>query len=84
MIMINDNDYSNAYNKSNDNKKKIKWITKILLLTCEVIKAIIIIIIEKLIIKIMIIIVVIIIVIYKIVWIWCKVGNGEMQYGMCK
>ena len=32
----------------------------------------------------MIIIVVIIIVIYKIVWIWCKVGNGEMQYGMCK
>ena len=21
---------------------------------------------------------------YKILWKWCKVGNGENQYGMCK
>ena len=41
MIIINDNDYSNPYDESNDNKTKIKeWITKIIkvLLTCVVIK----------------------------------------------
>ena len=31
MIIINDNDYSNPYDESNDNKAKIKeWITKII------------------------------------------------------
>ena len=31
MIIINDNDYSNPYDESNDNKTKIKeWITKII------------------------------------------------------
>ena len=41
MIIINDNDYNNPYDESNDNKTKIKeWITKIIkvLLTCVVIK----------------------------------------------
>ena len=41
MIIINDNDYSNPYDESNDNKTKIKeWITKIIkvLLACVVIK----------------------------------------------
>ena len=44
MIIINDNDYSNPYDESNDNKTKIKeWITKIIkpLLACVVIKALI-------------------------------------------
>ena len=43
MIIINDNDYTNPYDESNDNKPKIKeWITKIIkvMLTCEVIKTI--------------------------------------------
>ena len=42
MIIVNDNEYSNPYEESNDNKTKIKeWITKIMkvLLTCVVIKA---------------------------------------------
>ena len=31
MIVINDNDYSNPYSESNDNKTRIKeWITKII------------------------------------------------------
>ena len=31
MIIINDNDYSNTYDESNDNKTKFKeWITKII------------------------------------------------------
>ena len=58
MIIINDNDYSNPYDESNDNKTKIKeWITKIIkvLLTCVVIKTIIIEIIKILITTIMII-----------------------------
>ena len=41
MIVINYNNYSNAYDESNDNKTKIKeWITKIMkvLLACVVIK----------------------------------------------
>ena len=66
---------------SNDNKSKIKeWITKIIkvLLACVVIKTII----E--IIKLLIITIIIIIVIYKILWKWCKVGNGKMQYSICK
>ena len=45
MIIIIDNDYGNPYDESNDNKTKIKeWITKIIkvLLTCVVVKAIII------------------------------------------
>ena len=43
--MINDNDYSNSYDESDDNKTKIKeWIIKIIkvLLTCLVTKTIII------------------------------------------
>ena len=43
MIIINDNDYTNPYDESNDNKSKIKeWITKIIkvMLTCEVTKTI--------------------------------------------
>ena len=58
MIMINDNDYTNPYDERNDSKTKIKeWITKIIkvLLTCVVIKAIIIGIIKILTITIMII-----------------------------
>ena len=64
MISINDNDYSNSYDKSNDNKTKIKgWITKIMkvLLTRVVIKIMIIEIIKILIKTIMVIIVIIII-----------------------
>ena len=64
MIVINGNDYNNAYDESNDNKKKIKkWITKKIkvLLICVVIKTIIIEIIKILITTIMIIIVIIII-----------------------
>ena len=68
---------------------KIKeWITKIIkvLLTRVVIKTIIIEIIKILITTIMIITVIIIInnSNFKILWKWCKVGNTEMQYGMCK
>ena len=62
--IIIDNDYSNPYDEYNDNKTKIKeWITKIIkaLLTCVVIKTIIIEIIEILIATIMIITVIIII-----------------------
>ena len=33
---------------------------------------------------ILIIIIIIIIVIYKILLTWCKIGNWEMQYDMCK
>ena len=43
MVILNDNDYSNPYDKSNDNKTKIKEkITKIIkiLLICVVIKMI--------------------------------------------
>ena len=43
MIIINDNDYSNPYDKSNDNKTTIKeWITKIMkvLLACVVIETV--------------------------------------------
>ena len=61
--MINDNDHTNPYDERNDSKIKIKeWITKIIkvLLTCLVIKTIIIGIIKKLIITIMIIIAIII------------------------
>ena len=64
MIIINDNDYSNPYDESNDNKTKIKeWITKIIkvLLMCVVIKTIIIEIIKILITTIMITTVIIII-----------------------
>ena len=85
MIIINDNDYSNPYDKSNDNKTKVKeWITKIIkvLLARVVIKTIIIIKIIKLLT--MIIITVIIIIIYKILRKWCKIGSGEMQYSMYK
>ena len=63
MVIINDNDYSNPYDESNDNKTKIKeWITKItrVLLVCVVIKTIVIII-KLLIITIMIITVIMII-----------------------
>ena len=45
MIIINDNDYSNPYDESNDNKAKLKEsITKIIkvLLACVVIKRLII------------------------------------------
>ena len=40
MIAINDNDYGNPYDQSNDNKKRKEQITKIitLLLMCVVIK----------------------------------------------
>ena len=44
MIIVNDNDYSNPYDESNDNKTKIKeWIIEIIkvLLACVVIKALI-------------------------------------------
>ena len=64
MIVIDDNDYSNPYSESNDNKAKIKeWITKIIkvLLACVVIKTIIIEIIKLLVITIMVITVLIII-----------------------
>ena len=53
MIIINDSDYSNFYDESNDNKTKVKkWITKKIevLLACMVIKTIIMEIIELLII----------------------------------
>ena len=64
MIIINDNDYSNPYNERNYDKTKIKeWISKLIkvLLTCLVIKTIVIEITKILIITIMIIIVIIII-----------------------
>ena len=64
MIDIDDNDYSNPYSESNDNKAKIKeWITKIIkvLPACVVIKTIIIEIIKLLVITIMVITVLIII-----------------------
>ena len=40
MIIINDNDYSNPYDESNDKTKIKEWITKIIkvLLACVVIK----------------------------------------------
>ena len=53
MIIINDSDYSNFYDESNDNKTKVKkWITKKIevLLACMVIKTIIMEVIELLII----------------------------------
>ena len=53
MIIINDSDYSNFYDESNDNKTKVKkWITKKIevLLACMAIKTIIMEIIELLII----------------------------------
>ena len=43
MIIVNDNDYSNPYDESNDNKTKIKeWIIEIIkvLLACVVMKSI--------------------------------------------
>ena len=63
MIIINNDDYSDPYDKSNDNNKIKKWITKIITLLprCAVINKIIIEIIEMLIITIVIIIVIIII-----------------------
>ena len=85
MTIINHNDYSNPYDESNDNKTKTKeWITKIIkiLLAGVVIKTIAEII--KLLIIIIITVIIIIIVIYKILWKWCKVGHGEVQYSMCK
>ena len=45
MIIINDNDYSNSFDESNDNKTKVKeWIAKIMkeLLACVLIKTFII------------------------------------------
>ena len=45
MIIINDNDYSNSFDESNDNKTKVKeWIAKIIkeLLACVLIKTFII------------------------------------------
>ena len=62
MIIINDNDYSNPYDESNDNKTKIKeWITKIIkaLLACVVIKTLITEIIKLLIITIITVIIII-------------------------
>ena len=51
---------------------------------CVVIKTIIEII-KLLVITIMIITVIMIIIsVYKALWKWCKVGNREMKYGMCK
>ena len=42
-------------------------------------------IIKLLVITIMIITVIMIIIsVYKALWKWCKVGNREMKYGMCK
>ena len=86
MKPINDNDYSNPYDESNDNKTKIKGrITKIikLLLTCVVIKIIL-----TMIIKISIttttIIIAMIIINSSNLWKLGKVGNREMQYDMCK
>ena len=62
MIIINDNDYSNPYDESNDNKTKIKeWITKLIkvLLVCVVINTLIIEIIKVLIITIITVIIII-------------------------
>ena len=62
MIIINDNDYSNPYDESNDNKAKLKEsITKIIkvLLACMVIKRLIIEIIKLLIITIITVIMII-------------------------
>ena len=41
--MVNDNDYGNPFDESNDEKKRNNWVTKIitLLLTCVAIKTII-------------------------------------------
>ena len=64
MIIIDDNDYSNLYDESNDNKTKIKeWIAKIMkvILGCVVIKSVIIEIIKLLLITIMTITVIIMI-----------------------
>ena len=63
MIIVNDHDYSNPYDESNDNKIKIKeWITKIIkvLLACVVIKTLMIEIIKLLIITIITIMTIII------------------------
>ena len=91
MIIINDDAYSNPYDESNDNKTKLKeWITKIIkvLLACVVIKSLVVEIIKLLIITVITVVIIIInkliIVIYKILWKWCKVGNEEMQYSVCK
>ena len=88
MIIINDNDYSNPYDESNDNKAKLKEsITKIIkvLLACMVIKRLIIEIIKLLIIT----IITVIMIInnshsYDTMKINLKVRNGEMWYGMCE
>ena len=61
MKIIDDNDWSNTYDESDDNKTKIKeWTTKIIkvLLTCVVIKALIIEIIKLLIITIIAVIII--------------------------
>ena len=63
MIIVNDHDYSNPYDESNDNKIKIEeWITKIIkvLLACVVIKTLMIEIIKLLIITIITIMTIII------------------------
>ena len=62
MIIINDNDYSNPYDESNDNKTKIKeWITKLIkvLLVCVVINTLIVKIIKVFIITIITVIIII-------------------------
>ena len=62
MIIIYDNDYSNPYDESNDNKTKIKeWITKLIkvLLVCVVINTLIVKIIKVFIITIITVIIII-------------------------
>ena len=62
MIIINDNDYSNPYDESNDNRTKIKeWITKLIkvLLVCVVINTLIVKIIKVFIITIITVIIII-------------------------
>ena len=62
MIVVNDHDYSNPYDESNDNKIKIEeWITKIIkvLLACVVIKTLITEIIKLLVITIITVIIII-------------------------
>ena len=60
---------------------KNKWITKIItpLLTCVIIKTIMMEITKMFIITMMIMIVIIVTVISKILLTWCKIGNGEMR-----
>ena len=84
MIIINDNDYSNPDDESNDSKTKIKeWITKIIkvLLAYVVIKALITEI-KKLLIITIITVIIIIIIIIIIKWESPRPGNtGLMSSG---